>query len=61
MDNNKFIYVFNEKDMNMLSNNGYHMIKADPINGIYIFINKTDKVNFNLGNIRHVMSDILTF
>lgn len=55
-----FIYVFCEKDRDTLVDLKYKMIKSDDVNHIFIFLNENEK-NFSYGNMKYVLTDILTF
>lgn len=54
----QFIYVFSEKDKELLEKNGYELIKSN--NNVFVFLNK-DQQNFESLPVNGVFSDMLTF
>lgn len=56
----KFIYVFSLNDKEKLQNAGFTLLKEDAKNSIYIFAN-SEKMVFELDNVGHVLSNVLTF
>lgn len=59
----KFIYVFDIKDADILIKAGYSLLRRDEINNIYIFVNE-DRVNFNFSenpDIKYTTNNILSF
>lgn len=60
---NNFIYVFDVLDKDILVEAGYHMLRCDDVNSIYVFtyIDQTD-LNFScIPTEKYVLSNILTF
>lgn len=55
----KFVYVFSEKDRDMLLERGIKLVQSDEEKKFYIFVNEP-AVNFALGNTSFVLSDTLT-
>ena len=55
----KFIYVFTQRDAEIISSHGYHLIRIDTAKDIYVFENKPDQ-KFDLIH-DFVLSDVLTF
>jgi hypothetical protein len=55
-----FIYVFNELDSEVLINKGYHLLKVDKANGIYVFENDIDR-HFDFSEVPALITDVLTF
>lgn len=58
--NNKFIYVFTEKERDVLLNAGFILLKKDPANSIFVFA-YDGRTTFALDNISYIETDILTF
>ena len=59
----KFIYVFDIKDADILIKAGYSLLRRDEINNIYIFVNE-DRVNFNFSenpDIKYTTNNVLSF
>lgn len=59
----KFIYVFNLDDVDILIEAGYSLLRRDDANKIYILANE-DCVYFNFSEnptIKHITSNILSF
>ena len=56
----KFIYVFDEVSRDALIQRGYVLMKEDPRNRIYIFLND-GKGEFGLSESSFALSNILTF
>lgn len=55
-----FIYVFTDKDKDVLQKLGYELIHSSTINHTHIFLNK-DSQTFSSKTIQFVLSDTLTF
>ncbi len=55
-----FIYVFNTDDRDVLCAKGFHVLKSDEANNVFIFVNEPE-IEFALGDISYVASDVLTF
>lgn len=58
--NNKFIYVFTEKERDILLNAGFILLKEDPANSMFIFA-YDGRMTFTLDNISYIETDTLTF
>lgn len=56
----KFLYVFTERDRDVLLEQQFILLKADAINNIYVFENKECE-HFALIEAQYVQSDTLTF
>lgn len=56
----KFVYVFDEKNKDILLAQGFIPMKFDEQNNIYAFHNKKTK-NFSFSEIIHLFSDTITF
>lgn len=55
-----FIYVFSAEDRDKLIEAGFHYMKSDNCDSIFVFRN--DKyLNFDFGDMKYVESDILSF
>lgn len=59
----RFIYVFSEKDKNIMIEHGYDLICVVPKNGIYVFLSDNNgQRNFSMmPSIEYCFSDTLTF
>lgn len=60
----KFIYVFSDKDKDMLLSMGFELIQEDSNNGIYIFENdlaNVDLVFSEIEDLKYTLSDTLRF
>ena len=55
-----FVYVFNETDSETLLKRGYHLLKVDKANGIYVFENDTSQ-HFDFSEVPALITDVLTF
>jgi hypothetical protein len=55
-----FIYVFNKDASELLTKEGYELVKADDRNSVYIFRNKAE-MSFALSNISYLTSNTLSF
>ena len=58
--NNKFVYVFNKKDKDVLIQNGFSLWKEDADNNIYILI-AGGSTTFSLNDIDHYETDVVPF
>jgi len=56
----KFIYVFDDDSRDALLNSAYELLKSDPKQMVYIFVNK-EQINFDCTNMQFALSDTLTF
>ena len=56
----KFIYVFNAEARDKLLSYGFHMLKSDEENSVYIFANQASMV-FALSDTSYFLSNTLTF
>lgn len=56
----KFIYVFNIEDKEVLLGLGYNLLKEDMDKDIYIFLNK-ETLTFDKTTVRYALSNMLTF
>lgn len=57
---NHFIYVFTEKERDVLLASNFALIKSDEYKKIYVFENK-EELCFDLQQVNAVFSDTLTF
>lgn len=57
---NGFIYVFSDKERDVLLSQQYKLLKSDKANHIYVFVNKDDK-NFACDGVSYITSNTLTF
>lgn len=60
----KFIYVFSDKDKDMLLAMGFELIQEDSNNGIYIFENDLANVDLmfsEIEDLKYTLSDTLRF
>jgi len=55
-----FIYVFDTTDRDILCAKGFCLLKSDEANNVFIFVNEPE-LEFALGDISYVSSDVLTF
>lgn len=55
-----FIYVFSEADCDDLCAAGFHLLKSDKCNSIWVFRNDIS-IDYDLSKIKHVLSGVLTF
>lgn len=58
--NNKFIYVFNAKDRDILLQNGLQLLKSDESQDVYIFKYKQNDI-LSQHDIAFVLSNVLSF
>ena len=57
----RFIYVFDAESKQVLEKCGFTLIKAEPRDGVWVFLNKQDEqMNFALKKIPHTVSDVLS-
>ena len=57
----RFIYVFTKDAAEELAARGYTLLKNDPSNSVYVFVNQ-DNLTFSLSdNIECALTDTLTF
>ena len=57
---NKFIYVFSQSDRDKMLFKGFLLLKSDPNNNMYVFLNGGDLALDDL-DISYILSDRLTF
>ena len=57
---NKFIYVFSQSDRYKMLFKGFLLLKSDPNNNMYVFLNGGDLALDDL-DISYILSDKLTF
>lgn len=55
-----FIYVFNSESRDKLLSAGFHMLKEDVVQGIFVFENPTEQT-FAMPDVSYILSDTLTF
>lgn len=58
--NNNFIYVFDKQARDMLLADGFHLLKSDERNEIYVFVNQEQFI-FKYNNIKYCLSNVLSF
>lgn len=56
----KFIYVFTERERDVLLNAGFVLLKKDSANSIYVFVYNND-LRFALNDMSYIETDTLTF
>lgn len=60
IEDNKFIYVFDENSMRKLKEAGFHLIIDNKKESIFVF-ESSNNINFSLYDIDYVTSNTLTF
>lgn len=56
----KFIYVFQEADRDVLIARGFHLLKEDLQQGVFVFENRSE-IRFSDDEFTYVLTDQLTF
>ena len=56
----KFVYVFSERERDVLLKAGFQLVSANERGHIYVFRN-SQQMNFSANDIQCVFSDTLTF
>lgn len=57
-----FIYVFNSEDRDNMVKSGFHLLKSDEKNNVFVFIlTDEDKRIHDYSKSNFIISDILTF
>lgn len=56
-----FIYVFSKEDAKKLIDSGMVLLKENQKKSIYAFLYDTIHLSFSLADIRHVLTDTLTY
>lgn len=56
----KFIYVFQEADRDALIARGFHLLKEDLQQGVFVFENRSE-IRFSDDEFTYVLTDQLTF
>jgi hypothetical protein len=55
-----FIYVFDKKSRDVLLADGFHLLKSDEKNDVYVFVNQ-EQFTFKYSEMKYCLSNILSF